>query len=98
MRHLHGGLHIPERIGGDHAAKERHVQGDRSDLCSLDCFLQVLCFQRFDLLERLASIQLLLHDIRNRLNILRRIEDNLGSIISLFVLFAVFVAKAAEFW
>ena len=39
MCHLHGGLHIPERIGGDHAAKECHVQGDRSDLCSLDCLL-----------------------------------------------------------
>ena len=97
MGHLHGGFHIPERIGSHHSPKECHVQCDRAALRSLYRLLQLLCLQCLDLFQGWTILELFINSFRHRLDIFRRIEHNLCGVAAILILCAVFVAKSADF-
>ena len=97
MGHLHGGLHIPEGIGGDHPAKQGHVQGDRPNLRPLHRLLELLGLQRLDLFHGRAAIQLFLDDVGHRPDILRGVKDDLGRVRAILVLVSIFIAESADF-
>ena len=97
MRNLHGGLNITERVGSDHAAKQCHIQRDRTNIRALNSILQVFGLQCLYIFHRRTVLNHLMDSIRNCLNVLRCIEDDLRSITAIFILFALFVSKPADF-